>query len=70
MIRNLDSGKNIIRENPLTEDDISLEDEFAAYLKETKDENSSDDSFVISKNKIDEEGSFEDISESLLKNED
>ena len=39
-------------------------------LKETKDENSSDDSFAISKNKIDEEGSFEDISESLLKKED
>ena len=62
--------KNIINESPQTEDDISLEDEFAAYLKETKDENSSDDNFVISKNKIDEEGSFEDISESLLKNED
>ncbi|MDC0457405.1 DNA-directed RNA polymerase subunit omega [Alphaproteobacteria bacterium] len=62
--------KNIIKESPQTEDDISLEDEFAAYLKETKDENSSDDSFVISKNKIDEEGSFEDISESLLKKED
>ena len=62
--------KNIIKESPQIEDDISLEDEFAAYLKETKDENSSDDSFVISKNKIDEEGSFEDISESLLKNED
>ena len=62
--------KNIIKENPQTEDDISLEDEFAAYLKETKDENSSDDSLIISKNKIEDEGSFEDISESLLKNED
>ena len=62
--------KNIIREEANIEDDVSLEDEFAAYLKETKDENSSNDSFVISKNKIDEEGSFEDISESLLKNED
>ena len=62
--------KNIIKESPQIEDDISLEDEFAAYLKETKDENSTDDSFVISKNKIDEEGSFEDISESLLKKED
>ena len=62
--------KNIIKESPQIEDDISLEDEFAAYLKETKDENSSNDSFVISKNKIEDEGSFEDISESLLKNED
>ena len=62
--------KNIIKESPQIEDDISLEDEFAAYLKETKDENSSDDSLNISKTKIDDEGSFEDISESLLKNED
>ena len=62
--------KNIIKESPQIEDDISLEDEFAAYLKDTKDENSSDDSLNISKNKIDDEGSFEDISESLLKNED
>ena len=62
--------KNIIKESPQIEDDISLEDEFAAYLKETKDENSSDDSLNISKSKIEDEGSFEDISESLLKNED
>ena len=62
--------KNIIKESPQIEDDISLEDEFAAYLKETKEENSSDDSLNISKNKIEDEGSFEDISESLLKNED
>ena len=62
--------KNIIKESPQIEDDISLEDEFAAYLKDTKDENSSDDSLNISKNKIEDEGSFEDISESLLKNED
>ena len=62
--------KNIIKESLQTEDDISLEDEFAAYLKETKDENTSNDSFVISKNKIEDEGSFEDISESLLKKED
>ena len=62
--------KNIIKESPQIEDDISLEDEFAAYLKDTKDENSSDDSLNISKNKIEDEGSFVDISESLLKNED
>ena len=62
--------KNIIKESPQIEDDISLEDEFAAYLKETKDENSSDESLNISKNKIEDEGSFVDISESLLKNED
>ena len=62
--------KNIIKESPQIEDDISLEDEFAAYLKETKDENTSDDSLNISKNKIEDEGSFVDISESLLKKED
>ena len=62
--------KNLIKEDIISEDDTSLEDEFAAYLNETKNENSSNDSFIISKNKLDDEGSFEDISEALLKNED
>ena len=62
--------KNLIKEEKNTENDISLEDEFAAYLKETKSESAPNDSFIISKDKLDDEGSFEDISESLLKNED
>ena len=61
--------KNIIREESNIEDDVSLEDEFAAYLNETKNETPSNDSPVIN-NKIDDETSFEDISQTLLNNED
>ena len=62
--------KNIIKEDKNSEDDISLEDEFAAYLNETKDETSYNDKIITNKNKLEDEGSFEDISEALLKNED
>ena len=62
--------KNLIKEENKAEDEISLEDEFAAYLNESNEESSSKDSFMTNKNKLDDEGSFEDISESLLKNED
>ena len=61
--------KNIIREEANIEDDVSLEDEFAAYLNETKNEKPSNDSLVIN-NKIDDETSFEDISQTLLNDED
>ena len=49
---------------------ISLEDEFAAYLNETKNETPSNDSLVMNNNKIDDESSFEDISQTLLNDED
>jgi DNA-directed RNA polymerase subunit omega len=62
--------KNIIKEDKNSEDDISLEDEFAAYLNETKDETSYNDKIITNKNKLEDEGSFEDISEALLNNED
>ena len=62
--------KNIIKEDKNSEDDISLEDEFAAYLNETKDETSYNDKIITNKNKLEDEGLFEDISEALLKNED
>ena len=61
--------KNIIREETNIEDDVSLEDEFAAYLNETKNKTPSNDSLVIN-NKIDDETSFEDISQTLLNDED
>ena len=62
--------KNIIKEDKNSEDNISLEDEFAAYLNDTKDETSNNDNIITNKNKSEVEGSFEDISEALLKNED
>ena len=61
--------KNIIREESNIEDDVSLEDEFAAYLNDTKNETPSNDSLVIN-SKIDDETSFEDISQTLLNDED
>ena len=61
--------KNIIREEANIEDDVSLEDEFAAYLNESKKDTFSNDSLGIN-NKIDDETSFEDISQTLLNNED
>ena len=42
--------KNIIKEDKNSEDDISLEDEFAAYLNETKDETSPNDKIITNKN--------------------
>ena len=62
--------KNLIKEDSNVEAEISLEDEFAAYLNESKDEKTTDVSFSTNKNKLDDESVFEDISESLLKKED
>ena len=62
--------KNIIREEANIEDDVSLEDEFAAYLNEAKNETSPNDSLIMNNNKIDDESSFEDISQTLLNDED
>ena len=62
--------KNIIKEQANIEDDVSLEDEFAAYLNEAKEQSISLDTNVTIKSKSDGEGSFEDISEDLLKKED
>ena len=62
--------KNLIQEETITEEDSSLEDEFAAYLNDSKTENVIKDDFTFNTNKVDDEGSFEDISADLLKNED
>ena len=62
--------KNLVKEEIITEEDSSLEDEFAAYLNDSKTENIVEDGFPFNPNKVDDEGSFEDISTDLLKNED
>ena len=62
--------KNLIKEDNTTEEEGSLEEEFAAYLNETKVEAPTDQDFVFNKNKLEEEGSFVDISDDLIKNED
>ena len=64
--------KNIIKENDNTEEN-SLEEEFSNYLndtKETKDINIQNDTFIFNNSKIDSEGSFEDVSDDQIKNED
>ena len=62
--------KNLIREENNIEEDETLEQEFAAYLNETKNEATSDQDLIFNKNKTDDEGTFVDISEDLIKNEE
>ncbi len=62
--------KNLIKEENNIEEDETLEQEFAAYLNETKNEAISDQDLIVNKNKTDDEGTFVDISEDLIKNEE
>ena len=63
--------KNLIKkEDNNVEDEASLEEEFAAYLNESKVETSTNEDLVFNKIKQEEEGSFEDVSEEMIKNED
>ncbi len=62
--------KNIIKEETNSEEEASLEEEFAAYLNETKKETTIDENNLFNKNNADDEGAFVDISDELIKNED
>ena len=62
--------KNLIKEENNIEEEESLEEEFAAYLNETKNEKINDQELFLNKNKNEEDGTFVDISEDLIKNED
>ena len=48
----------------------TLEVEFAAYLNETKSETNTNEDFIFNKTRQEDLGSFEDISEEMIKNED
>jgi DNA-directed RNA polymerase subunit omega len=61
--------KNLINEDKNSEEELSLEEEFAAYLNESKNPESADKTLFPQVN-ISNEDSFEDISEELLKKED
>ncbi|MDC0970277.1 DNA-directed RNA polymerase subunit omega [Alphaproteobacteria bacterium] len=61
--------KNLINEDKNSEEELSLEEEFAAYLNESKSPESADKTLFPQVN-ISNEDSFEDISEELLKKED
>ncbi len=62
--------KNLNKEDTNLEEEASLEEEFAAYLNESKSEKINNDDFILNKIRQEEEGSFEDISEEKIKNED
>ena len=62
--------KNLNKEENNFEEEESLEEEFAAYLNESKSETNLNQDFVFNKTRQEEEGSFEDISEEIIKNED
>ena len=62
--------KNLIKEDVSSENDASLEEEFAAYLNESDDKNQNNNDFMLNKTNSNEEGSFIDVSDEFLKNED
>ena len=62
--------KNLIKDDGKIEEEASLEEEFAAYLNESKSETKNNDDSILDKIRQEDEGSFEDISEEKIKNED
>ena len=62
--------KNLIKEENNDDEEQSLEEEFAAYLNVHKPENNVNDGLAFNKVRQDDEGSFEDISDEMIKNED
>ena len=62
--------KNLIKEDNSIDEEESLEEEFAAYLNETKNEGVSDKDVDLNHNKNDDESSFVDISDDLINSED
>ena len=62
--------KNLNKEDTNIDEEQSLEEEFAAYLNDYKPENNVNEGFTFSKTRQEDEGSFEDISEDIIKNED
>ena len=62
--------KNLIKEDVNLENDTSLEEEFAAYLNENEKDNQPNENLIFNKINSEEDGSFVDVSEEFLKNED
>ena len=62
--------KNLIKEDVSSENDASLEEEFAAYLNESDNKSQNNDDFMSNKTNPNDEGSFIDVSDDFLKNED
>ena len=68
-IRSMQKNLNI-EDNNLEEESSSLEEEFAAYLNESKSVTNTNEDLVFNKIRQEDDGSFEDISEDIIKNED
>ena len=62
--------KNLIKEDIILENDASLEEEFAAYLNENVKDTQPNENLIFNKMNSEEDGSFVDVSEEFLKNED
>ena len=62
--------KNLIKEDVNIENDASLEEEFAAYLNENEKDNQPNENLTFNNMNSEEDGSFVDVSEEFLKNED
>ena len=62
--------KNLNQEDNNLEEEATLEEEFATYLNESNSETKTNDDFILNKIRQEDEGSFEDISEEKIKNED
>jgi hypothetical protein len=61
--------KHLISENDNSDEEVSLEEEFAAYLNESKSSEVNEE-IVFTQTKIENNESFEDVSDDLLKKED
>lgn len=61
--------KHLISENDNLDEEVSLEEEFAAYLNESKSSEVNEE-IVFTQTKIENNESFEDVSDDLLKKED
>ena len=61
--------KHLRSENDNLDEEVSLEEEFAAYLNESKSSEVNEE-IVFTQTKIENNESFEDVSDDLLKKED
>ena len=61
--------KNLIKEDVSSENEDSIEEEFAAYLNESNNDKLVSENVIPNKNNI-EDNSFVDVSDEFLKNED
>ena len=62
--------KNLNKEDNNIDEDQSLEEEFAAYLNDYNQESTMNEGITFNKNRQEDDGSFEDVSDEIIKNED